>query len=161
MTAQVTERLIFEGREHSMCSQPLADFFGLGGKRPDFRSPHTGCWRGYIGTWKVTDGRLYLVALKGWLTSGEDATIETIFPGYGEHVFAHWFTNTVRIPQGELLEYVHMGYGSTYERDLLLRFNKGELIERSVRENGRAEPDATEEYVNTARTTLSNRNVRG
>lgn len=157
MTAQTPERLIFEGREHSMCSEPLGDFFGLGGKRPEFRSPHTACWRGYVGTWEVIDGRLYLTQLKGWLKSGEEATLETVFPGYGERVFAHWFTDTVRLPQGKQLEYVHMGYGSTYERDLLLRFSKGELIERSVRENGTGEPDAPEGYGIAALTTLGNR----
>lgn len=157
MTAQVSERLIFEGSEYSMCSEPLGDFFGFGGRRPEFRSPHTACWRGYVGTWEVIDGRLYLTQLKGWLKNGDEATLETVFPGYGERVFAHWFTDTVRLPQGKQLKYVHMGYGSTYERDLLLRFSKGELIERSVRENGTGEPDAPEGYGVAALTTLGNR----
>lgn len=95
--------------------------------------------------------------MKGWLKSGEEATLETVFPGYGKRVFAHWFTDTVRLPQGKQLKYVHMGYGSTYERDLLLRFSKGELIERSVRENGTGEPDAPEGYGIAALTTLGNR----
>lgn len=156
MTAQASERLIFEGHEHAMCSLPLSDFFGFGGRRVEFRAPHTGCWRGYIGTWEVIDGRLYLTALKGWLKSGEEATLETVFPGY-KRVFAHWFTDTVRLPQGKRLKYVHMGYGSTYERDILLRFSKGELIERSVRENGTGEPDAPEGYGIAALTTLGDR----
>ena len=80
-----------------------------------------------------------------------------MFPGYGERVFAHWFTDTVRLPQGKQLKYVHMGYGSTYERDLLLRFSRGELIERSVRKNGTGEPDAQEGYGTAALTTLGNR----
>ncbi len=140
-----------------MCSEPLGDFFRFGGKRPDFRSPHTACWRGYVGTWEVIDERLYLTVLKAWLKSGEEATLETIFPGYGARVFAHWFTDTVRVPQGKQLKYVHMGYGSTYQRDLLLRFSKGELIERSVRENGTGEPDAPEGYGIAALTTLGSR----
>ena len=113
--------------------------------------------RGYVGTWEVIDERLYLTELKGWLKSGEEATLETVFPGYGERVFAHWFTDTVRLPQGKQLKYVHMGYGSTYERDLLLRFSRGELIERSVRKNGTGEPDAQEGYGTAALTTLGNR----
>lgn len=161
MTAQMPERLIFEGHEHSMCSEPLGDFFGLGGSRPEFRAPHTACWRGYVGTWEIIDGRLYLTELKGWLKSGDEATLETVFPGYGERVFAHWFTDTVRLPQGKQLKYVHMGYGSTYERDLLLRFSKGELIERSVRQNGTGESDAPEGYGIAALTTLGNRASEG
>lgn len=50
-----------------------------------------------------------------------------------------------------------MGYGSIYERDLLLRFSRGELIERSVRKNGTGEPDAPEGYGIAALTTLGNR----
>lgn len=157
MTAQTPELLIFEGIEHSMCSEPLGDFFALGGRRPEFRAPHTACWRGYIGTWEVIGKRLYLTQLKGWLKSGEEATLETVFPGYGERVFAHWFTDTVRLPQGKQIKYVHMGYGSVYEQDLLLRFNKGEWIERSVRKNGTAEPDAPEGYGIAALTDLGNR----
>lgn len=154
MTAQLSERLIFEGHDYAMCSEPLSDFFRFGGHRPDFRPPHTACWRGYIGTWEVTDGRLYLTALQGWLKTGEEANLETVFPGYGTRVFAHWFTNTVRLPQGKQLKYVHMGYGSTYERDLLLRFSKGELIGRLVRENGTGESDAPDGYGIGALTTL-------
>ena len=38
-----------------------------------------------------------------------------------------------------------------------MRFSKGELIERSVRENGTGEPDAPEGYGIAALTTLGNR----
>jgi len=122
-----------------MCSNPLYAYFALGGTRPDFRHSTTACWRGYVGTWEVLEGRLYLIALTGWLNGGEQATIETVFPSYRERVFAHWVTGTVRLPQGKLLEYVHLGYASTYERDLLLQFKKGELIGRFVRENGESQ----------------------
>jgi hypothetical protein len=72
--------------------------------------------------------------------------LETVFPGYGNRVFAHWFTDTVRLPQGKQIKYVHMGYGSTHERDVLLRFSKGKLIGQSVRKNGTGKPNAPESY---------------
>jgi len=159
MTAQLPERLIFEGLEHAMCSNPLHDYFALGGPRPDFRHSSTACWRGYVGTWEVIEGRLYLIALTGRLNGGEQATIETVFPGYRERVFAHWVTGTVRLPQGKLLEYVHLGYASTYERDLLLQFRRGELIRRFVKENGRAKANAPVGYGIAASTTLGNSDV--
>lgn len=153
MTAQVPEKLIFEGTEHAMCSEPLSDYFSFGGQRPEFRSPHTGCWRGYIGTWEIIHDRLYLIGLRGWLKNGDDATLVTVFPGY-TRVFAHWFTDTVRLPQGKQLKYVHMGYGSVFERDLLLLFCKGQLIDQSVRENGVGKSDAPEGYAIAATTTI-------
>ncbi|MGH8560276.1 MAG: hypothetical protein ACRESZ_23055 [Methylococcales bacterium] len=42
--------------------------------------------------------------------NGDDATLATIFP---DKVFAHWDSGTIRIPRGKMLEYGHMGYGST------------------------------------------------
>lgn len=136
MTAQISEKLLFEGERHAMCTNPLGDYCALGGELPNFASNCTALWRGYVGTWEVINERLYLVDLSGELESGEDANLETVFPGYGDRVFAHWYSGTIRLPQGKMLEYVHMGYGSTYERDLLLEFKKGILTSRLVKVNG-------------------------
>jgi hypothetical protein len=35
-----------------------------------------------------------------------------------------------------MLEYIHMGYGSTYEEDLMVVIVKGVVTETSVRHNG-------------------------
>ena len=125
MTAQIGERIIYEGEEHSMCEEPLFSYFHLGGKQPKFGLTSTALWRGYVGTWEVLDDRLYLVALEGSLEDGSAANLETVFPGFPTRVFAHWYSGTIRIPQGKLLDYVHMGYESVYERDLLLTFDNG------------------------------------
>jgi hypothetical protein len=36
MTAQIGERLQYDGREMSMCTHPLGDYFALGGVNPGF-----------------------------------------------------------------------------------------------------------------------------
>jgi hypothetical protein len=139
MTAQIGEKLICEGREVRMCTEPLADYFTLGGHRPEFESNCTALWRGYVGTWEVVNDRLYLVGLEGILEDGSEATLETVFPGYPERVFAHWYSGTLRIPEGRLMEYVHMGYGSTYERDRFLKIEKGIVVGCRVLQNGEAD----------------------
>ena len=136
MTAQIAEKLIYKGEKLAMLANPLSNYFAMGGIGPNFQYNCTALWRGYVGTWDIASDRLYLIGLHGTLVGGETATLASIFPNYPERVFAHWFTGTVRIPQGKRLEYVHMGYGSTYERDLLLEFEKGVLIESRVRVNG-------------------------
>ena len=136
MTAQISESLDYEGETYAMCTEPLGVFFSMGGSNPGFVSNNTALWRGYIGEWEVLDDRLYLTDLDGMLDDGSQANIETVFPSFPDRVFAHWYSETIRIPQGKLLDYVHMGYGSTYERDLLLVFEKGVLLETRVRENG-------------------------
>ena len=158
MTAQIGEILYYEGRERRMCSEPLGDYFAFGGERPAFESNCTALWRGYVGTWEILDGRLYLVGLSGTLEDGTEASLATLFPGFPDRVFAHWFSDTLRIPDGKLLDYVHMGYGSTYERDVLIRLEKGVVTATEVRTNGRSEDqDAPEGYGIGAMTVFSTR----
>lgn len=136
MTAQIAEKLCYDGCQMSMCSNPLSDYFAFAGINPGFTSNNTALWRGYVGTWEIQDRRLYLIDLHGTLEDGTDATLATFFPHFPERVFSHWFSGTVRIPQGKMLKYVHMGYGSIYERDLFLNFEKGVILEKKVRING-------------------------
>ena len=63
-------------------------------------------------------------------------SLETVFPGYTERVFAHWFSGTLRLPQGQLLHYVHGGFGSCYEQDLLVDVTRGVVTAKRVRVNG-------------------------
>ncbi len=156
MTAQVPEELFFKSKKYAMCTNPLEDYCALGGELPKFAPSCTALWRGYVGTWRIACNRLYLAKIDGKLMSGQDAALETVFPGYQKRVFAHWYSGVIRLPQGKMLQYVHLGYGSTYERDLLLEFEKGVLISRRVKVNGVAQnEDAKEGYGVGAMTVFS------
>lgn len=135
MTAQSPERIVYMGKRLSMCTEPLEDYFSKGGIRPNLRRSSTALWRRYIGSWEIVDDRLYLTGLDGWLEDGTRVTAGMIFPGFPDKVFAQWYSGQLRIPEGELRKYVHMGYGSTYERDLLLEVRDGVVIETSLRHN--------------------------
>lgn len=147
MTAQIAERLTFDGQQVALLTNPLDLYFELGGHNPGFQSTSTALWRGYVGSWEVVNDRLYLVGLNGVLESGADANLESVFPGFPERVFAHWYSGTLRIPQGKRIKYVHMGYGSTYERDVLLTLRNGVVINKSERNNGLAPHDSPEGYA--------------
>ena len=95
-------------------------YFELSGNHPCFEATCTALWRGYIGSWEITGDRLYLVGLNGTLKDGTEVNVETILPGYPGRVFAHWFNGTLRAPRGKQLEYVHAGYASVFEQDLLI-----------------------------------------
>jgi hypothetical protein len=43
-------------------------------------------------------------------------------------VFAEWFSGELRIPEGDLVEYDHMGYASRYERNLLISVENGVVV---------------------------------
>lgn len=146
MTAQIAEKLHYEGQEHSMCTNPLSDFFALGGIDPGFESNCTALWRGYLGTWEILNGRLYMIELHGILKDGGNADLATLFPDFPYRVFAHWYSGTVRVPQGRLIQYVHIGYGSIYESDLLIGIQKGIVMSTRIRRNGIAAADAPQGY---------------
>ena len=141
MTAQVSESLKYEGKAYGMCTEPLGNYFTMGGKDPGFTMIDTSCWRGYVGEWEIVDNRLYMIGLEGLLEDGSEVGMEAVFPDFPDRVFAHWYSGTVRLPQGEMLRYVHMGYESQYDRDLLLTFEKGVLVGTETRKNDRPDPD--------------------
>ena len=136
MTAQVSERLIYSGTEISLFTNPLSLYLRATGIQ--FVSPHTANWRGYVGTWEILEHsgveRLYLVELSAHKSYEEILSLSDVFSGH-DKVFAHWFTGGLRCPQGALLNYVHGGYASTYEYDLLIDFKQGMLLSKHARHN--------------------------
>jgi hypothetical protein len=78
------------------------------------------CWRQYVGTWKISDNKLYLIGVEGKYNLSENKPI-----------FTYWFSGLLKIQQGNILKYVHAGYASTYERELHITVEKG-LVTKKV-----------------------------
>ena len=95
----------------------------------------TACWRCYQGKWEIRDQHFYLVDLKGRLRLEE-----------GPPLFAEWFTGTLRIPKGERLCYVHMGFETVYEEEIYIKIENGIVGERNVVDN-RDSPHSLAELV--------------
>ena len=134
MTAQTPEILLWEGREVEMYTEPLEDYFMLAG-RSCFEGARTDLWRGYVGTWEIREGRLYLIGLQGEAPRGGEGNLATIFPEYPERVFAHWYSGTLRVPQGQEIQHVHAGYASTFQSDLLISIERGVVTGTRVHQN--------------------------
>jgi hypothetical protein len=139
MTAQSMEKLIFNGKEVYMATEPLASYLSKLKKKPKLIFPSSACWRGYYGTWEIKDAKLYLIELECYTANMVERkywqeSMDFIFPNQKE-VFADWFTGEIRIPQGDMLEYVHGGYLSTFESDLFLEFKNGQLIGQKTVDN--------------------------
>lgn len=135
MTAQIKEKLIYKGRKLNMAAEPLGRYLA---KRYDLQvnlhSLGTACWRGYMGEWEVRGDKLYLIKLKINLYHEARNGMDYLFPGQKE-VFAEWFTGIVRVPTGDMLRYVHMGYASIFEKDLFLTFEEGILTDERIVDN--------------------------
>ena len=135
MTAQFSERLIYQGKEMGMQVNPLSEFLAYPSDRPEFQEMSTGCWRGYVGKWEISLDRLYLVGIRAHWVDGSKVELDQLFPGYPDRVFAHWYTGTIRCGQGKLLKYVHMGYASKYEMDLLITVKNGVVTSTRLKMN--------------------------
>lgn len=132
MTAQAHEWLILDGEQMSMaCCPALPE----GHPRietvdplPDARQCgtilSTACWRQYIGTWEIADGRFYLKKIIGRYHLAGDAPL-----------FADWYSGALIVPRGEQLKYVHMGFESIYEQELRIDILKGIVTGRRVVDN--------------------------
>lgn len=138
-TAQIPERIVFEGTEGFLFTNPLETWFGKDNPRPEFASPHTACWRGYVASWEIKEDTLYLTDVKAWMRDeqGKAAPVgfETIFPGKSKPLKAGWFTGTLRIPRGNPIQYVHMGYQTVYEYEVFLRIEAGKVVDRQMVDN--------------------------
>jgi hypothetical protein len=157
MTAQVSEKLIYKGQELNLCAEPLHTYLETIRGDLKFVAYSSANWRGYVGTWCIEDERLYLAKLNGTVREGEfERPIELgyLFPDYPDGVFAHWFTGELRCVQGGLLKYVHMGYSSTYEKDLFIRIQNGVVLGDREITNGVSESGKTDGYVLAAATTF-------
>jgi hypothetical protein len=144
VTAQVPEQLILDGvrtwmafcpplpQGHPRIVEP-ADDDRNGGSDDVAVTRSTACWRRYVGTWEIRQGRLYLIRLVG----------QYELAGVGP-LFADWFTGVLRIPRGEVLLYVHMGFGSLHEEELHIRIEAGVVVDRRIVDNRRTQPDRDE-----------------
>ena len=135
-TAQLPDILIYRGETFSLFTNPLESYFNEDHPKPrEILAPGcTASWRGYVATWEIKENHLYLVKLTRGCSKTE-IPLEKLFPGRKGPIQALWYDGTLRVPQGKRLMYVHMGYGSVYERDIWLTIEKGRLIEETVTDN--------------------------
>jgi hypothetical protein len=163
MTAQVAEVLRYQGRDLMLHSEPLDGYLRSLKARPPMPHESTACWRGYVGTWEIRDGHLYLLALESLMdrearrkregVRGPDPALQgvaaysvfghanagplirRIFPDAIGPVLADWYTGPLVCPEGDHVQYFHGGYGGTWERERRLWVEHGRLVHERVREN--------------------------
>ena len=133
MTIQAGDILSYSGEKTTIATEPLKSYLET---RSDvgFIYKSTALVRGYIGTWEIKSKKLYLVSLAGFIENNEKVDLNYLFPNKTE-VFADWFSGDIRIPEGELLEKINLGYASVFENDRILTIKEGILISETVKNN--------------------------
>lgn len=89
----------------------------------------TACWRGYSAVWKLKNNKLYLDKIMACHDPELILELKEIFPQSNNELFAEWYTGDIILPQGKCLECVHLDYLSIYEKELVLKFANGVLID--------------------------------
>jgi hypothetical protein len=133
LTIQAGDILSYNGEKTTIATEPLKPYLKT---RSDvsFIYKSTALVRGYIGTWKIRNKKLYLISLLGFVNNNEKVDLNYLFPNKIE-VFAGWYSGDIRIPEGELLKKINLGYASVFEKDRILSFKEGILISETVKDN--------------------------
>jgi hypothetical protein len=151
-TAQMPDLLIYEGEKVGIFSNPLETYFDKNHPRPNelFKFSCTASWRGYLATWEIKDGFLYLLKLVegGCDEKAAEIPLSKVFPKQKAPIKATWFSGSLVIPQGQELEYVHMGYGSVYEKELHLIIKNGKLVDKLTIDNSKKNIPSVDEQTN-------------
>ena len=137
MTIQAGDILTYNGEETRIATEPLKPYLETR-SNVGFLYKSTALVRGYVGRWEIKSKKLYLVSLVGFIENNEQVDFNYLFPKQTE-VFASWYSGDIRIPEGELLKKINLGYASIFEKDRILTFKEGLLISETVKDNTTSE----------------------
>ena len=137
-TAQYPDKITYKGIEYNLNSNPLEKYFEqFPEKRPDGGIMSTALWRGYVAYFEIIEDQLFVTDIKIQVPdkkSKDDydtkwlSVFKQVFPNK-EKVKINWYTGILILPYGKIVEYVHMGYASTYSKYWLLEIDKGNFNE--------------------------------
>lgn len=127
MTPQIGEVFLMNQEQYFVDEQPLHQYFIKLNHPPYFTPPSPTCWRGYYGKWELKDDELYLINFRGYLEGFEEVDISYLFPRQSE-VFASWYSGTIKVPQGKVIQWNDTLNASIYEEYLHLTFENGILV---------------------------------
>ena len=123
-TAQTPDYLIIGKDTLSIHCNPLEEYFkekplpeGL------ITTMSTGLWRGYIAYFKI----IYKVDYS-YENENSKRTLTSIYKdvfGNQENFQCNFYSGVLICPLGEIIEYIHMGYSSIYEKYKLLEIKDG------------------------------------
>ena len=135
-TAQTPDSITIKNESYLLYTNPLDEYLAeIKWERPKQASISSGNWRGYLASWKIEAGNMFLedvtIALRGEsidFPRKRGSILKDLFPNK-KYIVATWYSGALIIPHGKRTNYVHMGYGSTYEKYIVLRIDKGIVIE--------------------------------
>jgi hypothetical protein len=138
LTAQYPDKIKFNGKEYSLYSNPLEPYFKkFPEKRPQGGTMSTALWRGYIAHFEIIDEQLYVTDIEIQVPDEDSkasypykwiSAFKQVFPD-GKKFKIDWYTGILILPHGKMVEYVHMGYASTFSKYWLIEIESGDINE--------------------------------
>jgi len=135
-TAQISDKIFYGGKEYSLHTNPMEDYFSKHpDKKPKDGDMSTALWRGYVATFEFRERKLVLKDIEIEVPVEKEreeypyewkSVLYTVVPK-GKTLQIDWFTGILVLPFGEMINYVHMGYGSTFSNYILLEIKEGIL----------------------------------
>lgn len=140
-TGQIPDLLIVEGDTLRLFCNPLQKYFDESHPRPeDMRGIFsTACWRGYQACFEFRSDSLFLRSVRQGF-KGDSSDFYPLEKLFGDKatpagVFAYWVNDALSCVDGHLLNYVHMGYESTYEFEIEFIVRQGIMKKKKVFDN--------------------------
>ena len=137
-TAQFPDKLIYNGVIYNLTVNPMELYFNNNpDKRPRPNVISSALWRGYIATFEIIQNELWVVDIiinvstfdyeNRRFTNEYESVIQECLDGR-DRMKLDWFNGVLVLPQGKIVEYVHMGYDSIYENYILIAIGNGSYI---------------------------------
>lgn len=134
-TAQQPDTIVIQNIELPLTTNPLDVLIEeKAWTPPENAAIWSSNWRGYIAQWTIEAGFLklvdatYLLADEPIDKPKRQSIVSQLLPEQHDRV-ARWYSGALIVPDGEMINYVHMGYGSSYSHYQVLRVLNGVVIE--------------------------------
>lgn len=139
-TPQMPDVIEIDGASYSLLVNPLEGYFARHPRRrPTAGARVSGNWRGYVAHFAVAGSALVVTDVRV-LTDPQTGRFRSVLAdvfGADRRPVATWFTGNLVVGDGTIVRDVYMGYGSEYERYIVVAVKAG--VADEPRRLGRSE----------------------
>jgi len=141
MAAQLPDLIVIDGVRQELYSNPLEQYWMVKKLRRPFFLASTICKRGYVATWEIIDRHLVLKDIEGQFENRyflfwkriQSFSIRNLFRNSDfKNSIASWYSGKIRVPIGNRILYVHHGYESRFEQEMILTVDHGKIVKSIV-----------------------------